>query len=261
MTKQMMALVAILSGAMAIFTVQMHSGARASSPRKAPDAENQQNMTETEKKREIEQQWKKRKLELERRQREFKKRSAERKNQWRLSQEKARQWRQELPEKHAEAKREFLYEKRALVSAGLTEEQWAVIKPKLEKVVKLHNLCELERSTSGLSLGSSSTGGTRPKSNANQIEPRWQWKKPWKDKKTAELSEAQIIAEQLIRLLDQKNATPEAYKRRMDTLRKARIVEEPEKQKREKELSEAQQELRMGLTARQEATLVLMGRL
>jgi hypothetical protein len=261
MTRQMITLVAILSGAMAIFIVQTHSGARASSPRKAPDAENQQNMTEAEKKGEIEQQWKKRKLELERRQREFKKRSAEGKKQWRLSQEEARQWHQELPEKLAEAKREFLHEKQALLSEGLTEEQWAVIKPKLEKVIKLHNLHQLERSTSGLFLGSSSTGGTSPKANANQIEPRWQWKRPWKDKKTAELSEAQKIAEQLIRLLDQKNATPEAYKRRMDALRKARIVEEPERQKREKELSEAKQELCKYLTTRQEAALVLMGRL
>lgn len=261
MMKWRIVLVLIVCASLAVFAVQTHSGARASSPRKAPDAENQRNMTEAERKRETEQWLKKQKLDQERRNRDFKKTSAEGKKQWRLSQEKARQWRQELPEKHAEAKREFLYEKRALVSTGLTEEQWAVIKPKLEKVVKLHNLRELERSTSGLSLGSSSTGGTRPKANANQSEPRWQWKRTWKDKKTAALSEAQKIAEQLIRLLDQKNAMPEAYKRRMDALRRARIAEESEKQKREKELSEAKQELCKYLTTRQEAVLVLMIRL
>jgi hypothetical protein len=77
----------------------------------------------------------------------------------------------------------------------------------------------------------------------------------------AELSEGQKIAEQVIKLLDKKNARPEEFKEKMAALRKARIAEEPEKQGREKEFKEAKQELREGLTTRQEATLVLMGQL
>lgn len=166
-----------------------------------------------------------------------------------------------LQEKTAEARREFLHEKRALVAAGITEEQWKLIKPKLEKVRELRDLRELERSTSGVRLGSSSGNGISSKAGSKPSEPRWQWKRPWKDKAPSELSEGQKIAEELITLLDKKNATPEEFKQKMAVLRKARIAEGPENQKRQKELSEAKQELREGLTARQEAALVLMGHL
>jgi len=164
-----------------------------------------------------------------------------------------------LEEKSAEARREFLFEKRALADAGLTEEQWKLVKPKLEKVREQQNLRESERSTSGLFLGSSTGSGISSTGASQPGEPRWLWKRPWKDKPSVELSEAQKLAQELIDLLDKENIAPEQFKRKTDALRKARTAEEPEKAKREKEFKEAKQELRKGLTTRQEAALVLMG--
>jgi hypothetical protein len=223
----------------AFFTAQTFSQARRSnvSPR-LPDAERQRKTNVTQKQREAPEN-----------------RYAKR------SQFEGKQRLKALEEKSAEAKREFLHEKRALTAAGLTEEQWKLVKPKLEKVRELQNLREMERSTSGLSLGSSTGSGISSTGNSQPSEPLWIWKRPWKDKLPAELSEGQKIAEELIRLLDKKSATPEQFKQKIDALRKARIAEEPEKERREKELVEAKQELHKGLTTRQNATLVLMGQL
>jgi hypothetical protein len=217
-------------------------------------------MTEREKKRELEKRAREQKLEQERSQREFKRKVAEGKKQWRLAEEKTKKWQEEWEAEVQEAGG-FMYEKYALAGLGVTQEQWKLVKPKLEKVAKLQDLCNVERSTSGLSLGGSNTGGTGSKTSAKQSEPRLQWKRPWKDKDPADLSEAQRLAEQLIKLLDKKNATPEEFKEKMAALRKARIAEAPAGQERQEKLAEAKQELRQGMTARQEAALVLLGRL
>jgi len=192
--------------------------------------------------------------ELERKQKESQKATD------RLAQ-RAKTQRQEQQKRMQEAKAEFLSEKRALAISGLTEEQWKLVKPKLEEMRKLEDLCYIERSTSGMSLGGSSVGGTGSKPGNRPSEPRWEWDRQWKAKNPAELSEGQKIAEQLIKLLDKKSARSEEFRQAMAALRKARSAEQPEIERRERNLSEAREKLSEGLTARQEATLVLMGHL
>lgn len=60
------------------------------------------------------------------------------------------------------------------------------------------------------------------------------------------------VTEELRKVLENKDAKSEEIKAKLTALREAR-------EKAKKELAKAQQELRTGLTARQEAQLVLMG--
>ena len=157
------------------------------------------------------------------------------------------QWRKEAQKRAAEMKKEFLREKYAVRA---TEEQWKVIKAKLEKMRHLRGQAH---STVGMGLTSSSVSETS-RGNTRRNVATWQWERPWKDKDQSELTEAQKIAKQLIALVENNNTSPEQFRRKMDTLRKARKEEDQIR----RQLSEAQQELRKLLTTRQEAALVLM---
>ena len=158
------------------------------------------------------------------------------------------QWRREAQKRAAEMKKEFLREKYALRAS---EEQWKVIKAKLEKVRYIRGQA---RSTVGVFLSNSSGSGTSSVGRASRSVPIWQWKRPWKDKAASDLTDAQKLAKELIALVEKQYTSPEQFRRTMDALRKARKEEEKIKRK----LSEAQQELRELLTTRQEAALVLM---
>jgi hypothetical protein len=149
----------------------------------------------------------------------------------------------------AKIKRELLFEKHAL---GATEEQWKVIKPRLEKVRQLR---DLERSTVNLSMTSSSGSGGRTASGRGANAPTWQWNASWKGKAPSELTEAQKIANELMALVDRRSAAPQEFTRKIAALRKSRSRQV----ELERHLSEARQELRAVLTTRQEAALVLMG--
>ena len=153
----------------------------------------------------------------------------------------------EFHQRVAKTKKEFLHEKYGLRA---TEERWKVIKAKLEKVRQLRDQA---RSTIGMGLTSSSASGTS-RGNTSRNVPTWQWDKPWKDKNPSELTNAQKIAVQLIKLVENNNTSSGQFRLKIDALRKARKEEDQIK----KQLSEAQQELRELLTTRQEAALVLM---
>ena len=211
---------------------------------KPPDTERLRNMTEEEKKRELAKRRRQKKLESEQRRKESAKRRAERPPRPKFDRE---QWLNDVRKKNAEIKKGFLYEKYALRP---TEEQWKVIKPMLEKVQRLRNQA---RSTVGFLVTSSSGSGTSPRDSRSRNEPNWQWRVSWKDKAPGELTEAQKIANELMDLVDNKYTTAEEFKQKMDALRKSRLRQE----KLERQLSEAQQELREVLTTRQEAALVL----
>ncbi len=239
MSKRRTIFLLVVCFSIAVFTVQTLS--------QTPMPERSRNMTDAEWKKEIEKWRAQRKLERERERKESKKRSAEHRRQWesgreqrKLDREKRRKEREKEWEKKKEEAGGFIFEKSAL---GATEEQWKLIEPKLEKV---RHLREQANSAVGVFLA----GGSNDK-------PAFQWKRPWKDKAPAELTEAQKLAKELIALVEKKNTAPEAFRRKMAALRKARSKEAQLQQ----QLAEAQKELREILTTRQEAALVLMGRL
>ncbi len=250
-----------LCSSIVLLVIQALSQTSKSNPPTFPDPEQSQNMTEEQRKSELPKTHKQVEMEAGRRQREFQKEAAENRRQrqqkWKeLAKEgrgpladREKRWK-ELQEKEARIRREFLREKAAL---GATEEQWKLIKPRLEKV---RQLCEQANSGVGLSLGGSSTDSqTNPRRGASATLPTWQWKDPWKDKSSGELTEAHKLTQQLIALVERKNAAPGTLRRTMDALRKARREEGA---KLETQLSEARRELHGVLTTRQEAALVLM---
>lgn len=258
MAQRRIILVSVVFFSLTVFTVQTLPQTRRPSPPKPPDTERLRNMTEEESEKEIEkkrEQWKLylerlRNMTVEERKRELAKRRRQRKLEFAQKKKELakvgrgplidrEQKRKETQERVAKIKKEFLFEKSALRA---TEEQWKVIKPKLEKV---RHLREQANSMVGLSLISSS---------GSRSVPTWKWRIRWKDKSTGKLTEAQKLANELLDLVDSKNAKAEAFRRKMDALRKARS----EQSQLKKQLSEARQELREVLTTRQEAALVLM---
>ncbi len=263
MTKRRIILVSVVFFSLTVFTVQTLSRTRSSNrTAKPPDAERLRYMTPEERKREFakwRRQWK---LEIAQEKKERAKRSRQRRlKNAQKNKELAKVGRgpliepeqrlKEMQKKAGERRKEFLMEKSLL---GATEEQWKLIKARLEKVEKVRQLREQARSTVRMFLaGGSSSGGAGARPNA----PTWQWKRPWKDKAPSELTEAQRLAKELIALVERKNTTPQAFRRKMAALRKARS----EQAQLERQLSEARRELCDILTTRQEAALVLMNRL
>lgn len=255
MTKRRIVFMLVLCSLMALPAVQTLSQACGSgrSPG-ASDAEGSRGISYAERKREIEKRRKETKLAREQKKRELEKRSAERRRQnaqkhRELAKEdrgpliRPEQRRKNLREKAAERRREFSYQKSAL---GATEEQWKLIKAKLEKVRLLRGQAN---SLVGVFLaGGSNDRGTR----ANMLA--FQWKRPWKDKAPDELTEAQRLAKQLVVLIGRNSTPPQAFRLKMDALRKAR----GEEVELNRQLSEVRRELREMLTPRQEAALVLM---
>jgi len=173
----------------------------------------------------------------------------------RLAKSKAERERKRKAIKEIRAKwaREFLNEKYALV---VTDEQWAVIKPKLQRI---RDLRSSPRSSAGLGLTSSGSSQTGKGEAEGGGVPTWQWSARWLDLPLARRTEGQKIAGELIDLVADKNTTARQFQEKMAALRKVRSVEEAAKRKKEEPLPEAQQELRDMLTTRQEAALVLMG--
>ena len=266
MAQRRIILVSVVCFSLTVFTVQtLPRMSNSNRTTRAADAERLRNMTEEESEKEIEKKREQRKLYLERLRNmtveERKRELAKRRRQWELEREQRRKEskkkldeirrrqkeRKESWEKAKEEAGGFIHEKYAL---GATEEQWKVIKPKLEKV---RHLRDLGRSTVGLSLTSSSGSGARTRDSRSRSVPSWQWRISWEDKVPGELTEAQKIANALMKLVDSKNTKAEEFRRKMDDLRESRRRQENLK----KQLSEARQELREVLTTRQEAALVL----
>lgn len=241
--KRKITLVAGVCLSMALLAVQSHSQTDNANRKLKylPDLERLRNMTEEERQRELAKHRKQRELESKQRVRDLKEKTKEVQKR----QKDARQEReQELKEAGGRA---LLHAKRVL---GATEDEWKLIKPKLEKV---RDLQDRARSTVILGLSSSSASGSG--SAKGPAVPTWQWIVSWKDKDPNELTEAQKIANGLMHLVDRERVAPGTLSRTIDALRKARRQET----EIQKQLGEARRELREGLTPRQEAALVLMG--
>ena len=239
MTKRSVVLILVLCSLTALLAGQALSQTRSSNrSTRASDTERRRKMTDAERKKEAAEN---------RRQWELKEKELAKEGRGPLISRKQRH--ENLLKKEDERSKEFFWQKAALVA---TEEQWKLIKPKLEKVRQLRDQAT---SAVGLSMSSgSSDNETNLRAQAKPKVPTWQWHRPWKDKAPDELTEAQKLTKHLIALVENKNTTPEQFRRTMVALRKARR----EEAELERQLSEAREELREGLTPRQEAALVLM---
>ena len=153
-------------------------------------------------------------------------------------------------------------------AVGATDEQWVVIKPKLEKVRQLRKIACIGIMTSGGgSGGSQSQGGfatgsgvrggagamnaraaTETKAESSSWM-RWQWYRSWGSKPAQ--SDDEKLCDDLLRLLRSKKANPEQIRQKMNALSNAREL-------RRQELARARKELRELLTPDQEARLVAL---
>lgn len=164
-----------------------------------------------------------------------------RKQQWLQGDQK---WQEFKKDEEEAGGRRFLFAKYAL---RVSEEQWNLIRPKLEKVI---NLWDKANSTVGVSLSFDSSSGQKVAS-----VPKLQWDRPWRFTPLFEMTEAQRLTKQLRILLEKKDTSPEVFRLKVAALRKARSKEA----EIQKDLAEARRELREILTTRQEAVLVLLG--
>jgi flagellar biosynthesis GTPase FlhF len=244
MMKRNVILIWIACVSIAVFSVQSLSQTQTNRQRSdLPDLKRQQKMTEAQRRRYAARRRAQRRKESE----QIEKESEKTKQQLKLEELEREKKLKQRQEKMRETKRELLLEKYALKAS---EEQWKVIKPKLEKVRLLRDRA---RSTVGLLLGSSSRSGSDNTKSA--IVPAMQWNPSWKKTNSAELTDAQKIANRLMDLVDQDETTDEQFSRQMAALRQCR-----EKQKAlEDQWARAREELRKNLTTRQEAALILMG--
>ncbi len=163
----------------------------------------------------------------------------------------------------------------------VTEQQWKVIEPKINKIYFLRNQSSISmgfggagggysggsNSGGGYKAGSSSSGGgyrtggssggssggyvTRGGSGSGSGGSAQFWGGPTWRLADRELTEGEKACEELFELLQDKNSKPEKIKQKMDALRQAR-------EKAKNQLAKVRQELREILNSRQEAKLVLL---
>jgi Spy/CpxP family protein refolding chaperone len=117
---------------------------------------------------------------------------------------------------------------------SVTDEEWKVMQPKLQKVM------DLTRQSSGFGRMGMFFG--RPRRFGGEQNSTEASERTAVEKATEELQE----------LLDSESTTPDQIKAKLTSLREA-------KEKAKQELAQAQQELKKILTLKQEARLVLMG--
>jgi hypothetical protein len=134
---------------------------------------------------------------------------------------------------------------------GVTERQWKLIKPRLDKVEYLMKQAKISMTPASYRRSRGSSGSPNNKQPAPKVEEGWKWSKAWEKKAPAELTEGERICEELLKLLEDKNSKQEEIELKVEALRQAR-------KEAGKQLAKAQQELREVLTFRQEATLVLI---
>ena len=133
------------------------------------------------------------------------------------------------------------YAERMKETLGVTDEEWKVLGPRIEKVQTLS--MQLRAGGRMGMFGGRGGRGDRPEGAAPpdaQPQPE------------RELSEVEKAANALRETLDNEDATADDIAKKLTALREAR-------EKVKQELAVAQDDLRQLLTARQEAQLVLMG--
>ena len=132
-----------------------------------------------------------------------------------------------------------------------TEQQWKVIKPRLDKVKYLSKQAKVSMTPTYYRRSRSSGGGSNNQQSVPKVEEGWKWSKAWEKKAPSELAKGERICEELLELLEDKGSKQEEIEQKVEALREVR-------KEAGKQLAKAQQELREELTFHQEATLVLM---
>jgi hypothetical protein len=156
---------------------------------------------------------------------------------------------------------------------GVDEEQWKVIKPKLDKVkacreratvsiglpfsssfVSSTNSQQGDGFGSGFQFQFGGSGGGSSGSGSNMMIPdsSFQSQSNFQNQSNRRETQGQRICRELNALLDNFNSPPEAIRQKMLELQQARA-------NAKKQLAQAQKELRAVLTLHQQARLVLMG--
>ncbi len=140
----------------------------------------------------------------------------------------------------------------------VTEQQWKVIEPKINKIYFLRNQSSISMGFGGASgsysggSGGSSGGYVMQGGSGSGSGGSGQfWGGPTWRLADRELTEGEKACEELFELLQDKNSRPEKIKQKMDALRQAR-------EKARNQLAKVRQELREILNSRQEAKLVLL---
>lgn len=168
----------------------------------------------------------------------------------------------------AEEQRKAAEEQEAIAmrqALGADEEQWKVIEPRLKKVKHYREQAFIgtgppfQNNFSSFSTGPGGTqgfssgfagsfqfqaGGSKPGGTFQNVPGRQDFDGP--------VSDGEILCEEIQRLLDDPQATPEQVRQKLDALRIAR-------DKARRQWIAAQQQLRDVLDYRQQARLVLMG--
>jgi hypothetical protein len=132
-----------------------------------------------------------------------------------------------------------------------TEQQWKVIKPRLDKVKYLSKQARVSITPQSYKRSRGSGGSPDNRQSVAKIEEGWKWTKAWEKKAPAELTEGERICEELLELLEDKGSKQKDVEHKIEALCEVR-------KNATKQLVKAQQELRDVLTFRQEVTLVLM---
>lgn len=130
-----------------------------------------------------------------------------------------------------------------------SDEQWKVLKAKLHRIGVLRR-----QAYAGVQLTLNRAGSSEARQSAGRrrIAPNWRWVKRWEDKSPSELIEAEKIVDKIIRRLEASSANEKELTELMAALRET-------KQAAQKQLLRAKEELRDGLSVRQEGALVLLG--
>ena len=148
---------------------------------------------------------------------------------------------------------------------GVDDEQWKVIEPRLKKVKRYKELAFIGIKPpfqSSFSSFSSGPGGAQGFSTgfaggfqfqADGSGPGGTFQSfPTREDSDGPMSDGEILCEEIQRLLDDPQATPEQVSQKLDALRE-------EREKARRQWIAAQQQLREVLDFRQQARLVLMG--
>ena len=189
--------------------------------------------------------------EHEKRKKEFEQRAAERKERRLLKEEEEPKQIRKLVRVRTEASIKQVL--------GATAEQWGNIEPKFKKVqallrVSRISIAPVSYTTAGGAAGGEGTPLKETNTEGARSENRagWKWLKPSVEKGPGNVTKGEKTCEELASVLQDVGASEDAIIQKVQAVRNIR-------EQAVKQLAEAREELRKVVTARQEATLVLMG--